>query len=154
MRVGRFLYNGTWGTFSSASKASSPCRGGLSHLYRAPLLILSVNANFGTAQVLCIRSTYIALCFVPAKFTIPVSTKSGLKMDNSVQPFDFDKPARIECDASDGATGAVLSQPDTNSFSRMTLAECNYDIYDKALLAIVKAFEQWRAELEGNPLRS
>jgi len=28
-------------------------------------------------------------------------------------------------------------------------AELNYDIYDKELLAIVKAFRQWRAYLEG-----
>ena len=31
----------------------------------------------------------------------------------------------------------------------MTPAECNYEIYDKELLAIVKAFELWRPELEG-----
>ncbi|KAI0991735.1 hypothetical protein K3495_g16452, partial [Podosphaera aphanis] len=28
-------------------------------------------------------------------------------------------------------------------------AECNYEIYDKELLAIVRAFEEWRPELEG-----
>ena len=31
----------------------------------------------------------------------------------------------------------------------MTLAECNYLIHDKELLAIIKAFEEWRAYLEG-----
>ena len=31
----------------------------------------------------------------------------------------------------------------------MIPAECNYEIYDKELLAIVKAFEEWRPELEG-----
>jgi hypothetical protein len=31
----------------------------------------------------------------------------------------------------------------------MTLAECNYAIYDKELIAIVKAFEEWRPELAG-----
>ena len=30
-----------------------------------------------------------------------------------------------------------------------TPAECNYDIYDKELLAIVKALEEWRPECEG-----
>ena len=30
-------------------------------------------------------------------------------------------------------------------------AECNYEIYDKELIAIVKAFEEWRPELEGSP---
>ena len=30
-------------------------------------------------------------------------------------------------------------------------AECNYEIYDKKLMAIVRAFEKWRSELEGSP---
>jgi RNase H-like domain found in reverse transcriptase len=31
----------------------------------------------------------------------------------------------------------------------MALAEYNYEIYNKELLAIIRALEQWRAELEG-----
>jgi hypothetical protein len=31
----------------------------------------------------------------------------------------------------------------------MSPAECNYEIYDKELLAIVRAFEEWRPELAG-----
>jgi ABC-type Zn uptake system ZnuABC Zn-binding protein ZnuA len=27
--------------------------------------------------------------------------------------------------------------------------ECNYEIYDKELLAIVRSFKSWRAELQG-----
>ena len=30
-----------------------------------------------------------------------------------------------------------------------TPAECNYEIYDKELVAIVRCFEEWRPELEG-----
>ena len=30
----------------------------------------------------------------------------------------------------------------------MTSAECNYDIYNKELLAIIHAFEEWRSELK------
>ncbi|KAI1000573.1 hypothetical protein K3495_g7621 [Podosphaera aphanis] len=33
----------------------------------------------------------------------------------------------------------------------MSPAESNYEIYDKELLAIVQAFEEWRPELEGSP---
>lgn len=33
----------------------------------------------------------------------------------------------------------------------MSPAEANYEIYDKELLAIVQAFEEWRPELEGSP---
>jgi len=32
---------------------------------------------------------------------------------------------------------------------KLTPTECNYDIYDKELMAIVQSFEEWRAELEG-----
>ena len=28
-------------------------------------------------------------------------------------------------------------------------AKCNYEIYDKELLAIIRCFEQWRPKLEG-----
>jgi hypothetical protein len=28
-------------------------------------------------------------------------------------------------------------------------AECNYDIYDKELMSIIKALEEWRAECKG-----
>ena len=31
----------------------------------------------------------------------------------------------------------------------MASAECNYEIHDKEMLAIIRALEEWRAELEG-----
>jgi len=34
----------------------------------------------------------------------------------------------------------------------MSPYECNYEIYDKELLVIVKAFEEWRPELVGNKI--
>jgi hypothetical protein len=33
----------------------------------------------------------------------------------------------------------------------MTPAEQNYDIYDKELLSVVLAFQDWRVYLEGSP---
>ena len=30
-----------------------------------------------------------------------------------------------------------------------SVKECNYEIYDKELLAIIRAFKEWRPELEG-----
>ena len=33
---------------------------------------------------------------------------------------------------------------------KMVSAEYNYEIYNKELLAIIKAFENWRPELEGS----
>ena len=61
------------------------------------------------------------------------------------------KPFQIETDASKYATGAVLTQLDANgdrhpvSFKSKTFspAERNYEIYDRELLAIVRALEEW-----------
>jgi hypothetical protein len=36
--------------------------------------------------------------------------------------------------------------------SRHSATECNYEIYDKELLAIIKAMEEWRPELQGADL--
>ncbi|KAI0991156.1 hypothetical protein K3495_g17031, partial [Podosphaera aphanis] len=85
--------------------------------------------------------------------------KLKFKEDVLLKHFDWDRPARLETDASDRATGGVLLQPDDVGnwkpvafFSRkMSPAESNYEIYDKELLAIVQAFEEWRPELEGSP---
>jgi transposase InsO family protein len=73
--------------------------------------------------------------------------------------FDPDKPIVVETDASDFVSGGVLSQPDEENvlhpvayFSKKhSPAECNYEIYDKELLAIVRAFEEWRPHLESAP---
>ena len=62
----------------------------------------------------------------------------------------------IETDASDGVIAGVFSQlhPDGEwypvaFFSKtMAPAECNYEIHDKEMLAIVKSLEQWRPELQ------
>ena len=71
--------------------------------------------------------------------------------------FDPDKPSTVESDSSNCITGGVLSQPDaqgvlhsvTYFFIYMFPVECNYNIYDKELLAIIHAFKEWRLELKG-----
>lgn len=71
--------------------------------------------------------------------------------------FDPDKQTWLETDSSDFVAAAVLSQMDKHGVLRpvaflshkMTPAECNYEIYDKELLAIVQAFDEWRFELAG-----
>ena len=64
---------------------------------------------------------------------------------------DLTKPFQIETDTSKYATGAVLTQLDLNgdhhpiSFISKTFspAERNYKIYDRELLAIIRALEEW-----------
>jgi hypothetical protein len=63
----------------------------------------------------------------------------------------------VKTDVSDGVIAGVLSQQHTDEqwylvayFSKtMALAECNYGIYDKEMLAIVRSLDQWRPELKG-----
>ena len=63
--------------------------------------------------------------------------------------FDYSKRSYVEVDSSDYVHGGVLLQPNNKGilhpvvfFSRkLLLAEYNYEIYDKELLAIVSAFE-------------
>ena len=63
----------------------------------------------------------------------------------------------IETDASDFALGAILSQrnnerklhPVAFHSWKIQLAEINYEIHDKELLAIVDAFKHWRRYCEG-----
>jgi transposase InsO family protein len=72
-------------------------------------------------------------------------------------PFDWTKEIILETDASDYVSAGILSQYDDEGclrpvayFSKKHSAtECNYEIYDKELMAIVRCFEEWRPELEG-----
>lgn len=74
-----------------------------------------------------------------------------------LMPFDWAKEVILETDASDYVSAGVLSQYDDDGILRPvaffskkhTPAECNYEIYDKELLAIIRCFEEWRPELEG-----
>ena len=74
--------------------------------------------------------------------------------------FDPNEQCFVKTDSSDYVNAGVLSQPDGNGilhpvayFSRrMSPAECNYEIYDKELLAIIWCFEEWKPELEGTGL--
>jgi hypothetical protein len=62
----------------------------------------------------------------------------------------------LETDASDYVCAGVLSQYNNKGVlhpvafysKKMTLAECNYKIYDKELLAIILCLEEWLTELE------
>ena len=75
-----------------------------------------------------------------------------LMMPDQTQPF------QIECDASKYASGAVLTQQDNNgdrhpvAFLSKTFTETerNYEIYDRELLAIIRALEEWRHYIQGS----
>ena len=68
-----------------------------------------------------------------------------------LQHFNLEKECVVETDTSDYISGAVLSQPDYERVLHPVAflshhhlpAECNYKIYNKELLAIIHAFEEW-----------
>ena len=71
--------------------------------------------------------------------------------------FDPTKQIYVETDASDYVSSGILSQKGNDGVlhpvafmsKKHSPTECNYEIYDKELLAIVRCFEDWRAELQG-----
>jgi len=70
---------------------------------------------------------------------------------------DIDKKMRMEVDASDYATGGVLSMECEDGLWRLVAflskslneIERNYKIHDKEILAIIRGLEAWRHLLEG-----
>jgi RNase H-like domain found in reverse transcriptase/Reverse transcriptase (RNA-dependent DNA polymerase)/Integrase zinc binding domain/Integrase core domain len=73
----------------------------------------------------------------------------------SVYHFDPELPTKLETDASDGVVAGVLSQLHDTSIWRpvgfyskvLSGPETNWEIHDKELFAIVKAFHKWHPEL-------
>jgi hypothetical protein len=76
--------------------------------------------------------------------------------------FDHDCDVIVETDASDYVSAGVLSQYDDDGIlhpvayfsKKCSPAECNYEIYDKELMAIIRTLEEWRPELQSviNPI--
>jgi hypothetical protein len=75
----------------------------------------------------------------------------------ALRNFDHEREVIIETDASDYVSAGVLSQRDVAGVihpvayysKKHSPAEYNYNIYDKELMAIIKALEEWRPECEG-----
>ena len=82
--------------------------------------------------------------------------KTAIMTTPVLRHFDRSREAILETDSSDFVNGGVLSQHDDEGVlhpvafysKNLTPAECNYQIYDKELLAIIKCLEHWRPELE------
>ena len=70
--------------------------------------------------------------------------------------FDLEEHIILKTDISDYAIGTCISQLDKDKklysiafyLRKIIPAETNYDIYDKELLAIVTALQEWRVYLE------
>ena len=70
---------------------------------------------------------------------------------------DLDREFRVEADASNFATGGVLSvkckdglwQPVAFISKALNETECNYEIHNKEMLGVIRCLETWRHFLEG-----
>ena len=70
--------------------------------------------------------------------------------------FDRSRKVILETDSSDYINAGILSQYNNNGVlylvafysKNLALAEYNYEIYDKKLLAIINGLETWKADLE------
>ena len=70
--------------------------------------------------------------------------------------FDRKKQCYLKTDFSNIVNEEMLSQKQNDDqfyfiaflFKNMNLAECNYEIYNKKLLRIIRCFKQWRFELK------
>src|SRR4051812_7448917 len=77
-----------------------------------------------------------------------MSTAPVLAMPKDKEPF------MIECDASEGALGAILSQKQEDKWRPVAFlskvlnpTKRNYKIYDKELLAIITTYDEWQQYL-------
>jgi hypothetical protein len=82
--------------------------------------------------------------------------KESLSSAPVLYHYQSELPTKMETDASDGVVAGVLSQevegrwhPIAFYSKTMSPPEQNYEIHDKEMLAVVRALEEWRAELEG-----
>ena len=72
--------------------------------------------------------------------------------------YNSDLKLVMKTDASDYVSEGILLQYNENDvlhpvayfFKKHSPAECNYEIYNKELMAIICTFKEWRPELEGS----
>ena len=84
--------------------------------------------------------------------------KKAFTSDVILRHYNSDLKIIVKTDTSDYVSEGILSQYDENDvlypvayFSKKhNPAECNYEIYDKELMAIIRAFKEWCPELEGS----
>ena len=84
------------------------------------------------------------------------SLKDVLSKTPVLAHFDFNRKTVLETNASQYVMGGVLSQygddgslcPIAFYSKNILLTECNYHIYNKKLLIIIKCLENWRFKLE------
>ena len=86
--------------------------------------------------------------------------KSAFTSETILRHYDPSLPIIIETDASNYISRGILSQYRKDGIfylvayfsKKYNLAECNYKIYNKELIVIIRAFEEQRPKLEGSEI--
>ncbi|XP_049410569.1 uncharacterized protein LOC125873749 [Solanum stenotomum] len=93
---------------------------------------------------------------VTAKFAPPILVKENLVLALIIGALDWIVPFELVCDASSVALGVVLGQRKGNLFytvyyaiKTLNVAQRDYTVTEQELLAVVYAFEKFRANLLG-----
>ena len=74
--------------------------------------------------------------------------------------FDFIKFVVLKTNSSNYINGNILSQPDNDGLLHFVAfysknfdpAKCNYDIYNKEFLTVIRAFEKWQPKLKNTEI--
>ena len=82
--------------------------------------------------------------------------KKAFMSDVILHYYNLDLKIVVKTDTSDYVSEGILSQYDENDilhliayfFKKHNPAECNYEIYNKELMAIICMFKEWRSELK------
>jgi len=93
---------------------------------------------------------YVLFLWGPAQQKAFEDLKKAFTTALILHHFDYDHEIVVETDASDYLSASILSQYDDEgtlhpvafSSKKHSPTECNYQIYDKELLAIVRAFKE------------
>ena len=142
-----------------ASSASSIASVSIANFYRRFIKGYSDVVSPLTALTKKEQGKHAPFVWGPAQQDVCDRLKTAFTTAPILAHFDFDRQIVVETDASDFVSAGVLSQYDDQGilhpvayFSKKhSPAECNYEIYDKELMAIVRCFEEWRPHLEGAP---
>ena len=84
--------------------------------------------------------------------------KKAFTSDIILRHYNLNLKIVVKTNASDYVSEGILSQYNKNDvlyliayfFKKHNSAECNYEIYDEELIAIVCTFEEWYSELKGS----
>ena len=114
------------------------------------------NFSLKVLSLICLTSKNVLFVWTDKEQKVFDDFKQVFAVKPILTHYDFEQKFQVQTDVFDEMIDDVLFQRNAAEvwqfvayFSKkMIFAECNYKIYDKKLLVIVKAFEEWHSELK------